>query len=119
MGTPYQIDATGRILFLEDIDEAPYRIDRMLTQLRLAGVFKDCAGIVLGDFHKCEAEPGKPSLELEEVFRDALCGSGKPVLMGLAAGHCSPTLTLPLGTMAELDARPESPGLSMLESATR
>jgi muramoyltetrapeptide carboxypeptidase len=119
MGTPYQIRPEGRILFIEDIDEAPYRIDRMLTNLRLAGVFKDCAGIALGNWNKCEAAPGKPSLGLEEVFRDTLCGAGKPVLMGLAAGHCSPTLTLPLGTMAELDASSSSPGISMLESATR
>jgi muramoyltetrapeptide carboxypeptidase len=117
MGTPYQIEARGRILFLEDIDEAPYRIDRMLTQLRLAGVLDDCAGVALGDWKRCEAAPGKPSLSLDEVFRDALCDLGKPVLAGLAAGHCSPSLTLPLGTLAELDAVSASPGLSMLEAA--
>lgn len=118
MGTPYQIQTGGRVLFLEDIDEAPYRIDRMLTTLRLAGVFDECAGVVLGNWNKCEADPDRPSLDLEEVFRDTLCGAGKPVLAGLAAGHCSPSLSLPLGTMVELDAESGEPGLTLLESAT-
>lgn len=118
MGTPYQVRAEGRILFIEDIDEAPYRVDRMLTCLRLAGVFDGCAGILLGNWNNCAGDPSTPGLSLEEVFRDTLCPCGKPVLMGYPAGHCSPTLTLPLGTLAELDAESPEPGLTILETAT-
>jgi muramoyltetrapeptide carboxypeptidase len=119
MGTPFQIEAKGRVLFLEDIDEAPYRIDRMLTQLRLSGVLDACAGIVLGNWNNCEAAPGKPGLSLAEVFRDTLCDLGKPVLAGLAAGHCHATLSLPLGCLAELDTESGAPGLAILEAAAR
>ncbi|HWQ10743.1 MAG TPA: LD-carboxypeptidase, partial [Holophaga sp.] len=104
MGTPYEIDARGKLLFLEDVDERPFRVDRMLTQLRLAGVFDACAGILLGDWADCTPEEGKPSLDLEEIFRDILGPCGKPVVMGFQAGHCSPTLTLPFGVSAVLDA---------------
>ena len=115
MGTPYQIDARGKILFLEDIDEAPYRVDRMLTQLRLAGVFRDCAGILLGDWKQCDPSPGKSSLELSQVFRDVLVGCGKPIVQGLRAGHCSPQISLPFGVLAELDA--DECRLTYLEAA--
>jgi len=104
LGTPFELDARGRILFLEDVDERPYRVDRMLTQLRLAGKFRQCAGVLLGDWSGCLPEEGKPSLGLEEVFRDLLAGAGKPVLAGFQAGHCRPTLTLPFGVEAVLDA---------------
>ncbi len=103
IGTPWQIDARESILFLEDIDEAPYRVDRMLTQLRLAGIFRECRGVVLGDWNNCASAPGKKSLELAEVFRDILPGD-KPVLANLAAGHCTPKLTLPLGLRVGMDA---------------
>ncbi len=116
IGTPWQIDARGAILFLEDIDEAPYRVDRMLTQLRLAGVFRDCRGIVLGDWNNCRSAPGKKSLELGEVFRDVL-PQDRPVLANLAAGHCQPKLTLPLGVRVGMDAKELR--LEYLESATR
>jgi muramoyltetrapeptide carboxypeptidase len=104
MGTPFELDARGRILFLEDVDERPYRVDRMLTQLRLAGKFDQCAGIVLGDWNNCVPDPGERSLELAEVFRDLLLPCGKPILAGLQAGHCGPALTFPLGVTAVLDA---------------
>ncbi len=115
IGTPYAIDARGKILFLEDIGERPYRVDRMLTQLRLAGVFEDCAGVVLGDWNDCGPEEGKASLELEQVFRDVIAPAGKPTVFGLKAGHCNPTATLPFGVTAELDA--DEPGLRFTESA--
>ena len=114
-GTPYSLDARGKILFLEDIDEEPYRVDRMLTQLRLAGVFDACAGIVLGDWKNCvPKDPGR-SLTLDQVFRDVVVPSGKPVLAGFPAGHSVPTLTFPLGVRARLDA--DSGTLELLEAA--
>lgn len=117
-GTPYALDARGKILFLEDIDERPYRVDRMLTQLRLAGVFEECAGVILGDWNNCVPEEGKASLSLEEVFMDVIAPSGKPLVMGLQAGHCSPTLSMPFGVQAVLDADASTPGLDIVEAAT-
>jgi muramoyltetrapeptide carboxypeptidase len=114
MGTPWQIEPEGKILFIEDVDEAPYRIDRMLNQLRLAGVFDVCAGVVFGAFTRCEAGEGKRSLNLQEIIVDLVAPSGKPVLFGLEAGHCVPTLSLPLGTTCRLDA--DSGSLTLLES---
>lgn len=102
LGTPWEIDTRGKILFLEDVDEAPYRVDRMLNQLKLAGKFDDCTGIVLGTWTRCVASEGKPSLELGEVFRDIVAPSGKPTLTWLQAGHCAPNLTLPFGIQYEL-----------------
>jgi Uncharacterized proteins, homologs of microcin C7 resistance protein MccF len=118
MGTPYQVRAKGRILFIEDIDEAPYRIDRMLTLLRLGGVFDECAGVVLGNWNNCSPSKEKPDFELDQIFRDVILPSGKPVIADFPAGHCSPTLSLPLGTLVELDADSEEPGLTVLERAT-
>ena len=92
MGTPYELDVTGRILFLEDVGEYTYSIDRMLTQLRLAGVFDRCAGIVFGDFRRCETEYPDYGFTLREVIGDVVLPCGKPVFMGLRAGHCTPKL---------------------------
>jgi muramoyltetrapeptide carboxypeptidase len=107
--------ARGKILFFEDIDEEPYRVDRMLTQLRLAGKFEECEGILLGDWNNCVPKEGDRSLELLEVFTDLLVPTGKPVLMGFQAGHCHPTITLPLGVEAILDA--DALSLEMVEGA--
>lgn len=103
-GTPYALQAEGRILFFEDIDEAPYRVDRMLTQLRLAGVFEACAGIVLGDWNNCVPDEGDRSLELLEIFQDVLVPCGKPLIAGFQAGHCRPMISFPFGVEACLDA---------------
>jgi muramoyltetrapeptide carboxypeptidase len=115
MGTRYQVDARGKILFLEDVDEAPYRVDRMLTQLRLAGAFRDCEGVILGDWKRCEPAEGKSSLTLMQVFEDVILPCGKPVVCGLRAGHCEPAITLPLGVEAILDA--DGPSLELVEAA--
>lgn len=108
MGTPYEIDTRGAILFLEDIGEEPYRIDRMLTQLRLAGKLDQAAGIIFGDCVGCTPNDYKPfvaaGFSLGEVL-DSILGSVKvPVLSGLTIGHVEDQLTLPLGVMATLDA---------------
>ncbi len=108
MGTPYEIDTRGRILFTEDVDEEPYRIDRMLTQLRLAGKLDAAAGIVFGECADCRPKDFKPSFNstftLGEVL-DRILGDLKiPVLSGLTIGHTEDQLTLPEGVMATLDA---------------
>ena len=107
MGTPYEIETAGRILFIEDVGEEPYRIDRMLTQLRLAGKLR-AAGIIWGECADCHPNDYKPSFEssfsLGEIV-DQILGELKiPVLSGLTIGHTDDQLTLPEGGMATLDA---------------
>ncbi len=108
LGTPYEIDTRGRILFLEDVDEEPYSIDRMLTQLRLAGKLQAAAGIVFGECRDCAPREFRPSfdstLSLGEVLDEILGKLDVPVLTGLTIGHTGDQLTLPLGVMASLDA---------------
>lgn len=108
MGTPYEIETRGRILFLEDIDEQPYAVDRMLTQLRLAGKLEAAAGIVFGECRDCRPRDFRPSFEstfsLGEVLDDILGGLKIPVLSGMTLGHTEDQATLPLGVMATLDA---------------
>lgn len=99
MGTPYEIDTTGAILFLEDVDEEVYRIDRMLTQLALAGKLDAMAGMVFGRCSECEGR----SFSLEDVLRDRFA-AGRPAISGHSFGHIENKLTLPLGVMATLDA---------------
>lgn len=104
LGTPWEIDTRGKLLFLEDVDEKTYRVDAMLTQLRNAGKFEDCAGVVLGAWTNCVPECPERTLELSQIFRELIVPSGKPVLAGLACGHVLPTMSLPLGARAVLDA---------------
>jgi muramoyltetrapeptide carboxypeptidase len=108
MGTPYEIDTRGRILFLEDVDEEPYRIDRMLTQLRLAGKLDAAAGIIFGECLDCRPKDYQPSFNstftLGEILDNILGGLKIPVLAGLTIGHTDDQLTLPEGVRATLDA---------------
>lgn len=108
MGTPYEIETRGRIVFLEDVGEEPYRIDRMLTQLRLAGKFEQAAGVIIGECVDCGPRKYEPSFEstfsLGEVIDNVLGGLRIPVLSGLTVGHTDDQLTLPLGVRCTLDA---------------
>ncbi|HTM48975.1 MAG TPA: LD-carboxypeptidase [Bryobacteraceae bacterium] len=108
MGTPFEIDTRGRILVIEDIDEQPYSIDRMLTQLRLAGKLDAAAGVVFGECALCRPRDYKPAfdstLSFGEVLDSILGKLRIPVLSGLTFGHTDDQLTLPLGVMATLDA---------------
>ena len=103
-----EIETEGRILFLEDVDEQPYSIDRMLTQLRLAGKFSGVAGVIFGECHDCKPREFQPSFEstfsLGEVLDGILKQTKVPVLSGLTIGHTDDQLTLPEGAMAQLDA---------------
>ncbi len=112
LGTPYEIDTRNRILFLEGINERPYRVDRMLTQLFLSRKLDEVAGILLGDWSKCEPLEGEKSLSLMDVFRDRLLPLKKPVLYHLKTGHCKPMITLPLGVKAYMNA---SEGVLVIE----
>ncbi|MDX2230673.1 MAG: LD-carboxypeptidase [Leptolyngbyaceae cyanobacterium bins.349] len=108
IGTPYEPDTRGKILFLEDIGEEPYRIDRMLTQLWLAGKLQDAAGIALGRFVDCYPKEFRASffqtISLENVLRDRLEPLGKPTLYNLMFGHVRENAVLPIGATATLDA---------------
>lgn len=108
MGTPYEIDTRGAILFLEDVGEQPYSVDRMLTQLRLAGKLQSAAGIIWGECSDCRPREFQPSFESTfstgEVVDQILGGLKTPVLAGLTIGHTADQLTLPQGVEATLDA---------------
>lgn len=102
VGTNFDLDTKGKILFMEDIGEAPYRIDRMLVQLRQAGKFDDAAGILLGAFTDCgDWETGE--FPLYDVITDIFGHLNKPVIYNLRCGHCLPTMSLPLGMEVEID----------------
>jgi muramoyltetrapeptide carboxypeptidase len=104
MGTPYEIDTKGAVLFVEDVGEAPYRIDRYLSQLQLAGKLDDPAAVLLGQFTKCGAEKGKSSLTLDEVFEDYFGNAPYPVIKNFPVGHHKWNATLPIGAMVKVNA---------------
>ena len=106
LGTPWAVDTEGAILFLEDTNEAPYRIDRMLTHLRTAGRFDGLRAVVFGHLQRCDGDP--PGL-LEEVLRDVFRDAPFPVAMGLPAGHGDLNLPVPLGNLARLDFEGRAP----------
>ncbi len=117
LGTPYSYNFDGAILFMEEVDEPCYAVDRYLTQMKNAGGFQRCAGILLGEFTNVRAENNDGCLSLEQVFADLLGDCGKPVLTGIRCGHCTPTLTLPFGVMCEMDA--EAKTVRVLEGAVK
>ncbi len=106
LGTPWQLDTKGKILFLEDVNEPPYKIDGMLTNIRNAGLFADCAGVVLGAFTGCvsEDEERGSDFTIEQIVGDLISPAGKPTVSGLVCGHCVPSMVLPFGLNFELNA---------------
>lgn len=104
LGTPYEIDTKDKILFVEDIGEEPYSIDRMLTQLKLAGKLESAKGIIFTDFSEDEPKQYKNSLTMEQILNDIVKPLGIPSYYGLKAGHCQPNLTLPYGVHTRLNA---------------
>lgn len=118
MGTPYEIKCKDKILFLEDVGEEPYSIDRMLTQLRLAGKFDEAAGIIFGVCSGCDYNGLNTSRVWDssfgETLDDLLGDLPIPVLYGYTFGHVSNQITIPVGVRAELDA--DSQVFSIIES---
>jgi muramoyltetrapeptide carboxypeptidase len=104
LSTPILPKFDDVILALEDVTEAPYRIDRMLTQWRLSGLLTKVKGIALGGFTKCEAPANIPSFTVEEVLRDRLADLGIPIVSNLPFGHDHPNAALPVGVVVTLDA---------------
>jgi len=103
-GTKYQPNINRKLLFIEEIGESPYRIDRMLTQLRQSYPLKAAAGIILGVFRGCEMKEGSRSLSLMETLKDRLGDLNIPVFYGAAIGHIGDNLTLPIGGKARFNA---------------
>ncbi|GIV61129.1 MAG: peptidase S66 [Rhodothermaceae bacterium] len=115
VGTPYLPPLDGAILFLEDVGEAPYRLDGLLAHLRLAGLLDRLGGVVLGGFTECTPPPDRPSLSLEQVFDDYFGKAPYPVARGLVYGHFPVKSTVPVGVRARLTVTATSATLSVLE----
>lgn len=123
MGTPYDVDTEGKILFLEDIREEPHAIDRYLTQMLLSGKLQKAKGIILSEFIACR--PGGSSREsfslnhsVEFILRNRLSNLGIPVVYGLRFGHGRDQFTLPVGVTAYLEVSRNKVRLKIEESAT-
>lgn len=117
IGSGYLPDWDGKILFLEDVGEEPYRIDRMLTQLKLTGVFDRISGLILGNFRKCIAENPARSFTLEEVFEQHFKDTNFPVFYGAQIGHVRDKFTLPIGIDVQIDA--DAGTIQLLGTAVR
>jgi len=112
VGTPFQPDLDGCIVFFEDIGEAEYRIDRMLTQMKLAGCFKGVTGVALGNFRRCGIKE-----TIDQIFLETFKEYGIPILAGFTMGHQRSNLTIPFGIAATLDT--DRKVLAFHEPATR
>jgi muramoyltetrapeptide carboxypeptidase len=118
LGTSYEIETEGCILFIEDIAEKPFRIDRMLVQLRLAGKLEKVRGFVFGEMLDC-APPRGETYTLPEVIMRVLAPYNVPIIYGLKSGHVtSGNITLPIGVQAELEAEGVTANLKIVEAAT-
>jgi muramoyltetrapeptide carboxypeptidase len=118
MGTPYEIETDGKILFIEDVGEAPYRVDRMLSTLRLAGKFDKVNGVILGAFTaRDEESEWDDDASIDDVLRDYFADLGVPVIAHFPVGHVRYNATLPVGALVELDADRQT--LQMLENPVR
>ena len=113
MGTPYAVQPEGAILFIEEVGEQPYRLDRMLSHLKLAGVLDAVAGIAIGGITEAPGEDG--DAVSREVLHDRLGGLGVPVVTGFPFGHFDDNWTLPVGIRARLDA--DAGSLALVEPA--
>ena len=116
-GTPWDLRPGGEptLLFVEDVDEPPYRIDRMILQLRASGAFDGVKGIVFGEMKGCAPGP-EADYSLEEVLLEALEGLAVPVAFGLSSGHTTrPNVTLPLGVAARLTCETSEASFEVLE----
>lgn len=115
MGSPYLPDWKNKILFLEEVDEEPYAVDRMLTQLRLAGVLKNISGFVFGKCAGCVAEEPHKAFLLKEVMEQHIKPLGIPAFYGAMIGHIENKYTVPVGAEAEIDA--DKCEIKLLEAA--
>lgn len=118
LGSPYEIHTKDKILFIEEVEEKNYKIDRGLTSLALAGKFSDCKGIILGTWADC-GDPdleSKKNLTLSQIFEEVVKPFGKPTINNFRSGHIYPQITIPMGAKAKLDATNGT--VAFLEAAT-
>lgn len=116
IGTPWEVQAAGCILFFEEVGEASYRLDRLLTQLRLSSALRGVRGVAIGALSECPDEGSAETPPLSEMLMDRLGDLGIPVARGFPFGHQPENWTLPVGVRARLDATEGT--LRLLESAT-
>src|SRR5579871_3205046 len=118
LGTPYEIQTEGTILFIEDIAEKPFRIDRMLMQLRLAGKLEQVRGFVFGEMLDCLPPKGE-TYTLQQVIMRVLEPYKVPIVYGLKSGHVTRgNITVPMGVQAELAVEGANASLKILEPST-
>ncbi len=119
LGTPYEIDTKDRIIFLEEIGEEPYDLDRLLNHMKQAGKFESCRGVFFDRLKDIEPSSYRPAfnntLSVEQVIEDVFRDYDFPVCVGLSIGHIKEKPTLPLGVKTELDA--DSGKIALLEAA--
>jgi muramoyltetrapeptide carboxypeptidase len=114
-GTPYAADFHDAILYLEEVNEEPYRVDRMMTQLQLSQGFRHAAAVMLGIFENCEATDGESALTLDETVDQHLLPLTRPAVAGYSFGHIRNQFTIPVGLRATLDSRQQT--LTLVEPA--
>lgn len=120
MGTPYEVQTRGRILFVEDVREAPYRIDRFLSTLRLAGKLDELNGVILGQFTHTVKEGQEPSeFSVQQVFEQYFADLGIPVIYDFPVGHYKFNATLPIGAMVELEVNDDGCRVTVLEDPVK
>jgi muramoyltetrapeptide carboxypeptidase len=119
MGTPYEIETKGKILFIEDVGEAPYRIDRYFSQLRMAGKFDHLKGAILGKFTRRAKEPPDDdnSFTMMRVLEQYFSNLGIPVIANFPIGHYKYNISFPIGVIAEIDADKQT--VRILENPTQ
>lgn len=117
LNTPYAIDFRDKILFIEEVNEEPYSLDRMLCQLTLANKLSQCKGFILGQFKNCNNSNGDKKLTLENVLDKYIFSLNKPTIYNFMSGHDTPKLTLPIGAKCTLDVK--SPCIKILESVVK
>ncbi|WP_242217066.1 LD-carboxypeptidase [Bacillus cereus group sp. BfR-BA-01380] len=110
LGTPYEIDTKDKLLLLEEIGEEPYRVDRMLNQLRLGKKFEQCAGVIFTSCHNCTSS--KPSLSISEILYDYIVSYNIPLLYDLPIGHIRPNIGIPLGVPATINGKQKTLSIS-------
>jgi muramoyltetrapeptide carboxypeptidase len=103
IGTPYSPDYSGAILFLEDVGEKPYKIDRYLAHLKQAGILDQINGLILGNFIDCEADEDEVSFKLNEILDNYFSGASYPVIRNFPYGHGDLKFSMPIGVKTILD----------------
>lgn len=103
LSTPFEINTKNKILFIEEVGEEPYKIDRMITQLILSRKLLECRAIILGQFTNCKLPHYERSFTLEQIIEDRILSLNKPTLINIQSGHSYPKLTLPIGAKIRID----------------